>query len=77
MAQPQNIAFNPDGSLFIAKDYSGHLYLCDPRTGKIVFTVPTLDERVWSVFFSPDGTELITAGQDGTIRRWAVVPVEL
>ena len=30
--------------------------------------------EVLAVAFSPDGTLLVTAGQDGVIRLWAVPP---
>jgi WD40 repeat protein len=72
--EPQTTAFNLDGSLFAVTDRSGDVFLCGTETGAILFTLPNYHETVWSMFFSPDGTELITAGQDGTIRRWAVTP---
>lgn len=65
-----SIAFSPDSSLLAA----------GTETGVLLFTVPHGDEIfsfdsaevITSIAFSPDGTKLITCGNEGTINIYTV-----
>jgi RNA polymerase sigma factor (sigma-70 family) len=75
-----SMALAPDGRLLALGLYSGDVYLCDAQTGAeikrfqaVVGSKPgAFEEPVWGVSFSPDGSWLGTAGNDGTARLWEV-----
>jgi WD40 repeat protein/peroxiredoxin len=61
--------FSPDGSqiLFVSRNTAK---VWDSRSGAESFTFIGHDAGLKSAEFSRDGTRVVTAGQDGTIRVW-------
>jgi len=74
------IAVSPDGKTIAAGGYFGagigndppygDVRLFDFATGRIKAVLPGNDYAVYGVAFSPDGTRLAAAGQDGYIYLW-------
>jgi len=64
------LALSPDGRwLAVAAENTGiHLYATD--TGKLLARLPTA-KPVWSLAFSPDGAELLSAGWSGEVTLWS------
>lgn len=67
-----NCALSPDGTLLAMPSKSASFALIDVATGKILghFGDPGASERQRAMAFSPDGSDLLTAGDDGLVRRW-------
>ena len=60
--------FNVDSSLVVS--WSDELYFWDVETGELVISIAT--ESIQDVIFSPDGSRMITAHIDGSIRLWGI-----
>jgi hypothetical protein len=60
--------FSPDGQRIVATDDAA-ARVWDARTHQLVFTLPHGD-TVYDAVYSADGTRIITACGDGTVRIW-------
>jgi WD40 repeat protein len=49
----------------------------DADTGKVLGVVGRHNLQIWGMTFSPDGSRLATASNDGTVRVWAWNPARL
>ena len=79
------LAFSPDGSLLATGDRAGAVRIwkvadhrnttssgpAHPDNAPLRFWTAHAG-RVWSLTFSPDGTQLITAGGDGQVKAWSL-----
>jgi WD40 repeat protein/energy-coupling factor transporter ATP-binding protein EcfA2 len=70
----QLIAFSPNGELLVTATSSGEhgriAYLWDRQTGKEIGKLAGQGAEIRSLQFSPDGTYVVTASAEGTIRLW-------
>ncbi len=78
--QPRRIAMDPGarfgfapGSRVVAAPREGIVRLFDLATLEEIEPLPALGDRVNRVAYSPDGTLLVSAGQDGKVRVWSCV----
>ncbi|MHB1424185.1 MAG: sigma-70 family RNA polymerase sigma factor [Gemmataceae bacterium] len=67
--QFKRLAFSPDGKMIAAAD-NPDCYLWDVATGKEVRRLKGHQNVVRGVAFSPDGKQVATGSDDGTVRLW-------
>ncbi len=77
------VAVSPDGKTIAVGGYFGEgiadppygvVRLFDFATGRVTAVLPGNDYPVYGLAFSPDGTRLAAAGQDGYIYLWRADP---
>ena len=63
--------FDPTGQLLAVNRWpAGDLETWDPTTGELVATLAGHTSQAADLSFSADGSRLVTAGTDGTVRLW-------
>jgi WD40 repeat protein len=70
--EPSPVAVSPDGTRLVFPRVDGHwlrLVVCDASSGKRT-AVCEGHRGLWAYTFSPDGTRLVSGGEDGTARLW-------
>lgn len=70
---PPTIEYSPDGSL-LATSQGEKVVLWDPARQEKAAVLDGPIAPVYAVAFSPDGTALVAASQDGQIRIWRIKP---
>jgi WD40 repeat protein/tRNA A-37 threonylcarbamoyl transferase component Bud32 len=65
----QGCSFSPDGSQLTTACRDGGVRVFESATGRLVNRLLGHTGRVWSIAWEQTGT-LLTAGADGTVRRW-------
>jgi WD40 repeat protein len=65
------MAYSPDGRWLALGTYDGFVSLRDPSTGRELMRFKH-GKSTYSVAFSPDSKSLVSAGDDPTIKIWAV-----
>ena len=66
-----NLVFNPSGTLFVTTS-DNVIHVWDTKTARQLAILQNNTGTVRHVIFSPDGTTLLSQGDDGTIRSWRV-----
>ena len=63
-------AISPNGKIIasVGRDVSVNLF--NTKTGKVINSLVGHENTIYRVEFCPDGTQIITASADGTLRMW-------
>jgi WD40 repeat protein len=73
-SNPSFLAISNDGSLVVLAYESGLLQFLDGISGSELFNVQGSYNRILALAFSPNNQFLATAGLDGTVRLFGIVP---
>ena len=65
-------AFNPDGSLVAVAELDGLVRIRDSQTAEVLKILPGHFGRCRTVCWSGDGTLLVSASEDSTLRLWSM-----
>jgi WD40 repeat protein/serine/threonine protein kinase len=71
------VTFDPSGRYLLWEGPKHTVQVRDAETGKVVGVAGQHKLQIWGMAFSPDGTRLATASNDGTVRVWAWDPAHL
>jgi len=66
----QSLAFSRDNALLASGDLAGDVHLHNPSDGSSKSNIGAHSGPVTDLAFAPDGTKLITAGEDGSLKAW-------
>ncbi|MBI1319137.1 MAG: hypothetical protein GC168_09335 [Candidatus Hydrogenedens sp.] len=69
-AQVTALAIAPDGRYLAAGTSTGNITIWDLETNQRVFSFGAHTGRVYSIVYSPDGSEFVSSGQDRYARIW-------
>ena len=67
-----SVVFSPDGRFVAAGNLGYTLWIWDSRTYRLVAMWKGRMDTVWCIEFTPDGTSLICAAFNGTVKYWDV-----
>jgi WD40 repeat protein len=64
--------YSPDGDRLAVSSAGGNVAVLDATTGKLAYPLLTADDFgvTYAIAFSPDGSVLVTGGQDARIKSW-------
>jgi WD40 repeat protein len=65
-----DLAFSPDGTLLAVPSNDHTVKVHDPRSGRLLRSLPGIRAEAHNVAFSPDGTLLAAAEWTGTLLLW-------
>ena len=68
---------SPDGAMVVAADRSGVAVVLDAATGEEVRTIETGPAPLTHALYSPDGSMIATAGDDGVVRLYSATGGDL
>jgi WD40 repeat protein/tRNA A-37 threonylcarbamoyl transferase component Bud32 len=68
--QPNALAFSPDSRRLAYGGDDRVIYICDAGAGKQLTECRGHTSKVLSIAFRQDGSRLLTASHDGTVRQW-------
>ncbi len=71
-ARVDDIALHPNGRVLAASTFDSIVYMLDVGDGQVIRRLVGHAAPVFQSAFAPDGQTLISASQDGTLRRWHV-----
>jgi WD40 repeat protein len=66
------VAFSPDGKTAVSVGFrpGPTMRLWDVETGRQLHPFEGRTPAAWDVTFTPDGSGVVSAGNDGTVRMW-------
>jgi WD40 repeat protein len=67
----RTLALSPDGKWLAVATETNGIYFYEAPSGRLRFTLPTKNP-VWSLHFSPDSGELLSAGWSGQVSLWKI-----
>jgi WD40 repeat protein len=68
-----SVAFDQTGQLLAAGTLLQKVAIWDVKDMRLVFELPGHQDRIGAVLFSPDGSWLVSASDDSTLRVWNVL----
>jgi WD40 repeat protein/serine/threonine protein kinase len=71
------VIFDPTGQYLIREGPEHTVQVRDANTGKVIGVIGRHILQIWGMAFSPDGSRLATASNDGTVRVWSWDPEHL
>jgi WD40 repeat protein/serine/threonine protein kinase len=76
IAQPHKFGsrratFSPDGKYIVTGGVFGDLKIWDKNNGSLIRTLHGHTGSIWGISYSPDGTQIASCSDDGTIRVWS------
>jgi WD40 repeat protein/serine/threonine protein kinase len=74
---PFFVTFDPTGRYLVREGPEHTVQVRDADTGNVVGVLGRHGLQIWGMAFSPDGSRLATASNDGTVRVWAWDPDHL
>ena len=66
------VASSPDGAFFAGGSLTGAAYVWECATGKLLRTWPAHFKAVSAMAFTPDGSVLVTGGDDTVVSAWTL-----
>jgi len=68
-------SFSPDGERIISVDPvdRNDIDVWDVSSGKKLMTLSGHEDIIWSMSYSPDGTRIVSGGEDKTVRVWNAI----
>ncbi len=66
------VASSPDGAFFAGGSLAGAAYVWETATGKLLRTWPAHFKAVSAMAFTPDGSVLVTGGDDTVVSAWSL-----
>ena len=65
-----SLAISADNAKIAAASIAGSITIIDAVAAKVLFQIAGTRQPVWALAFTPEGGELLSAGNDRMIRRW-------
>ena len=72
MRMQPTVAYSPCGDFLASGSADGHVRLWDARSGEFMAEFRGHEEKVKSVVFTPDSSDIISSSEDGTVLGWNV-----
>lgn len=70
--EPSAIRYGPDGSWFAVSSQDGYLRVFDAATQALLFEAHSHTDWATGLSIHPAGTSIVTTGEDGVARVWAL-----
>ncbi|MGL4423316.1 MAG: WD40 repeat domain-containing protein, partial [Gemmataceae bacterium] len=67
------VAIDHSGRFIAGAGLNGSVFLWDTRTQEQIFELPGHNDKIHTVVFSPDGSYVISTGDEGSLRIWDVL----
>lgn len=72
-----SLSFSHDGRRIVTTSPNGELVVWDVATGIALITMAISDSMANAVAFAPDGCQIASANNDGTVRIWDFPPLQV